>query len=126
MSASSKYRAGGLKLTVKNDRDGIGVAVSEWEAIKSKIKALDHSINFWHIVGSALVGAGLGTLLKGLGSGSASEREWWIAGLAVLLGVTVFAIGHGGRVRAKEQASTIITVMEVIDDRYEKGSDATQ
>lgn len=103
------------------------IPCDEWDFLKSKLKPLTEAPWLFHTIGSALIGAGLSTLISillGAFAGEARFHALVIAGavvvVAFLCGGACMFFGAQQRRDRRVSADDVFRQMEIIEARYER------
>jgi hypothetical protein len=99
------------------------IPCDEWEFLKSKIRAMSDAPWLYQILGSALVGASISTLVAILFT-TLTDRQVIVAWSAVavtgLCGAVTLLFAQQQKGVRQIQASDVLTQMEIIEKRYQR------
>jgi hypothetical protein len=99
------------------------ISTSEWQIIKSKITNIKDNANFWHTIGSILIGACISTLIAALINDFKTEKFLWTSWFAfVVTGLTgglAFYFGRAQRETQNQSKEDVLDFMKIIEDRFQ-------
>ena len=128
MTDRSSFRmTQGFDVLVPKASQAYPIPCDEWDFLKSKLKPLTEAPWLFHIIGSALIGAGLSTLISillGAFTGEERFRALVLAGAVVAVtficgGLCLF-FGARQRQDRRVSAEDVFRQMEIIEARYER------
>jgi uncharacterized YccA/Bax inhibitor family protein len=117
-----------MEIVPPQKASAFAVTHKEWDLLKSAVSTIDDSNSFFHTIGSALVGAGLSTvitvLLTSFPQGQETQRVimWAAAVLCLLCGGLSLYFAHKEAGLLKTRASQVLSQMKVIEERWPRGT----
>lgn len=114
-------------LTPKDDK-ALPIPCNEWDILKRKIGELTTEPWFYQTTGSTLMGAALATAISVL-TGAVSTTSapnaiviaWAVTIVCLLVGLVCLFFAHEERGVHKTKAKDIVSQMELIEQRFERG-----
>lgn len=98
------------------------ISTTEWNLIKKNVGEVKDSSNFWHTIGSILIGAAISTLITALISDFKTEKHTWICwtafSLSALGGILSFYFGKEQRKIQNKSKEDVIAFMNTIEERF--------
>lgn len=99
------------------------ILIQEWLFIKTKVGEIKIKINFYHTLGSILIGAALSFLATNLATEFKNVNTetvcWGIFVVALICGSLCFVFGETKRKEVNSKPNFIIDQMDLIETRFE-------
>lgn len=99
------------------------ISTTEWGLIKKKIGEVKDSANFWHTLGSILIGVAISTLIAALINDFKTEKLLWTCWTAFFVtgigGALSFYFGKVQRQTQNKSKEDVIDFMAIIEERFE-------
>lgn len=99
------------------------ISTTEWNLIKKKIGEVKDSANFWHTLGSILIGAAISTLIAALINDFKTEKLLWTCWAAFCVtgigGALSFYFGKEQRQTQNKSKEDVIDFMTIIEERFQ-------
>lgn len=99
------------------------ISTTEWNLIKKKILEVKDGANFWHTLGSILIGAAISTLITAIINDFKTEKLLWICWSAVFVtgvsGALAFFFGNAHRQTQNKSKDDVIEFMAIIEERFQ-------
>lgn len=99
------------------------ISITEWNLIKKKISEVKDGANFWHTLGSILIGAAISTLIAALINDFKTEKLLWTCWFAFLVtfisGALAFYFGNAHRQTQNKSKEDVIDFMATIEERFQ-------
>jgi hypothetical protein len=106
------------------------ISISEWTIIKSKISGIKDSANFWHTLGSILLGASISTLITALINDFNTEKLlwtcWFVFVITGISGGLSFYFGKQQRVTHSQTKIDVLDFMGIIEERFQNANPSVQ
>ena len=98
------------------------ISTTEWTLIKKKISEVKDGANFWHTIGSILIGAAISTLITALINDFKTEKLLWTCWAAFFVtgisGSFAFYFGKEQRQTQNKSKEDVIDFMTIIEERF--------
>lgn len=99
------------------------ISTNEWSLIKKKISDVKDGANFWHTLGSILIGAAISTLITALINDFKTEKLLWTCWFAFFVtgisGALSFYFGNSHRQIQNKSKEDVIDFMTTIEERFQ-------
>jgi len=99
------------------------ITTTEWNLIKKKIGEVKDSANFWHTLGSILIGAAISILIAALINDFKTEKLLWTCWSAFFVtgigGVLSFYFGREQRQTQNKSKEDVIDFMAIVEERFQ-------
>ena len=100
------------------------VAKNEWSLLKTSVQGIEDSNSFFHTIGSALVGAGISTVIGAFFTTFPKEADtqriimWAVAIVCCICGSFSLLLAHKEKNILSKSTKQVISQMEVIETRF--------